>query len=276
MMLSQLQFEKVNKFIPFILVLGVGLGVADYSMGSNQNVFQLILLHIVTTFIIGYALLVIVNNQDVLLSFCQASWQRYLLMVLLFMVVGLFATELELLMRSKVLANMEYVPFSGDSIYLSNAIITALIGIGTLFSLGALEAGTTESEQQGPEKNEESDIVEERGQELNVIPSKQGENVHLIPLEDILYFESYDNYSFVITSDGQKQLCDFNLKFLESRLGNDFFRVHRKYIANKAQIKAIKPHLNSRYILELKGDANMTITSSKGYASEIKSLMKIP
>lgn len=268
MSVGKLKFGKVNRYIPFILILGVGLGIVDYTMGSKQNIFQLILIHLVTTFIIAYLMLLVVYNQDMLVIFGKSRWQKYILFILIFMIIGVFASEVEVLLRAKILHSEDYHPFSGGNLYLSNAIITALIGIGTVISSKVLEA------QKSKDVEVQEEVVEEN-QKLTTIPTKHGENIHLLPIQDILYFESYDNYSFVITKDGSRRLCDFNLKFLETRLDERFLRIHRKYIVNKQQIEAIKPHLNSRYVLELYGKDNPSIMSSKTYVGAIKSLIKL-
>ncbi len=109
---------------------------------------------------------------------------------------------------------------------------------------------------------------------ITSIPVKQGENILLIPIQDIVYFEAFDNYSFVHTLTGEKKLCDYSLIFLEKRLSNNFSRMHRKYIVNKNHIKQIKPHVNSRYLIVFNTGLD-PIISSKGYATLIRKLIKI-
>lgn len=57
-----------------------------------------------------------------------------------------------------------------------------------------------------------------------------------IQLQDILFFEAYDNYSWVYTSD-QKHLIGLTLKNIEAKLPpKPFIRAHRSYIVNIQKI----------------------------------------
>ena len=110
---------------------------------------------------------------------------------------------------------------------------------------------------------------------ISKIPVKQGENIQLIHMQDIVYFEAFDNYSYLYHSNGKKMLCDYSLRFLENRLDKDFIRIHRKYIVNTLHIQEIIPHLNGRYLIRF-NQANLdTITSSKGYLKAMRKLVKI-
>lgn len=60
-------------------------------------------------------------------------------------------------------------------------------------------------------------------------------------LEDILYLEAYDNYSFVHTAEGNKHIIGSNLKVLESKLAeHQFVRIHRSYLINLQAIDGIE------------------------------------
>ena len=94
-------------------------------------------------------------------------------------------------------------------------------------------------------------------------------------MDEIVYFEAFDNYSFVYDLGGNKILCDYALIFLEKRLDKNFLRIHRKYIVNTQHIKQINPHLNGRYQILFDTPKLATITSSKGYATIVRKLIKI-
>ena len=115
----------------------------------------------------------------------------------------------------------------------------------------------------------------EANQPIAKIPVKKGETILLIAVEEIAYFEAYDNYAFVFDVKGNKMLCDYSLLFLEKRLGHSFIRIHRKFIVNTLHIKQIKPQLNSRYLIEFDKPQLEPISSSKSYAASIRSLIKI-
>lgn len=59
-------------------------------------------------------------------------------------------------------------------------------------------------------------------------------------LDDILYFEAYDNYAFLFTSDN-KYILSSNLKVIEQRLqDHQFIRIHRSYLINLNHIAGIE------------------------------------
>jgi len=110
---------------------------------------------------------------------------------------------------------------------------------------------------------------------LSSIPIKQGEAILLYPIEDIIYLEAYDNYSFLHDLNGNRFLCNYSLIFLEQKLDQNFLRVHRKYLLNKNNIHQIKPHLKGRFIIEFKDKKRTTINSSSPYSDTIKELIKL-
>jgi DNA-binding LytR/AlgR family response regulator len=58
-------------------------------------------------------------------------------------------------------------------------------------------------------------------------------------LEDVLYIEAYDNYSFIHTAN-QKYIVGSNLKVLENKLSEyQFIRIHRSYLINMKAIDSI-------------------------------------
>lgn len=261
MLAETVDFKSANRFIPFILIIGVVLGIGEYGMGSDLSLLQAIFIHLITAFIIGYLQLLLITNEQSLLGVYSSWTLKLCLLALFFASIGLLASEIELILRARLINNEIYSPFTGGNIYPMNALIAIIIGMGAHFSLAQM-----------PEKD--LDVSVER-EVLLRIPVKKGEQTQFVPTDQILYFESYDNYAFLIDQKGDRQLCDSNLKFLETRLGSDFIRVHRKYIVNKSKITSIKPHLNSRYILELNSAKDISITSSKSYASRIRSITKI-
>lgn len=91
------------------------------------------------------------------------------------------------------------------------------------------------------------------------IKVKQG--LQKIMLQDILFFEAYDNYAYVYT-DGQKHLMGHSLKAIEDRLpGRPFLRVHRSYIVNIEKINRI----DEIYLII----GNHQVPIGKTYRSEI-------
>ncbi len=95
----------------------------------------------------------------------------------------------------------------------------------------------------------------------------------VIPIEDILFFESEDGVVVVQTRDN-RFITDFSLKFLEQNLQpEDFFRSHRSYIVKLDQIDSIAPWGAGTYRLVMDRDNDLGVPLARSRASELKSLI---
>lgn len=61
-----------------------------------------------------------------------------------------------------------------------------------------------------------------------------------IPLTDILYIETLDDYIKIHLKDRKPVLTKMNLKAVSERLSNDFVRVHRSYIVPMSRILSVR------------------------------------
>lgn len=262
---ERLDVKKGIKYLPQILLVGLGIGTANYILFGDLNWLQWTFQSVSTSLIIGYSLVTIGANKAWFRDQFKQNWAFYLVPALLFLVVAFVATEAEQLIRGLVFQEQEYLMFSAGKLYLFNGIISLVLGL-SFFQYKSL------SGQKSPA--DKSNLDQEISGPISKIPVKKGEAISFIALEQIVYFEAFDNYSFVYTLDGEKKLCDYSLLFLEARLNEDFARIHRKYIVNKSHIQQIKPHLNGRHLLEF-GNKIESITSSKSYSTTIQGLIKI-
>lgn len=88
-----------------------------------------------------------------------------------------------------------------------------------------------------------------------------------IHMQDLLFFEAYDNYSYLYTGDS-KHLLSLSLKQVEDKLpAKQFIRVHRSFIVNIHKIDRI----DEMYLYI--GAHNIPI--GKTYRSEIMSQIKL-
>lgn len=63
------------------------------------------------------------------------------------------------------------------------------------------------------------------------------DNIHIVPLENILFAKSDNNYTTFYINDGREILISKPLKHFEEKLSNSFFfRTHQKYLINLNQI----------------------------------------
>jgi two-component system LytT family response regulator len=108
--------------------------------------------------------------------------------------------------------------------------------------------------------NEEIRQPEER----NRIVVKEGSNIKIIPVHDILYIEAYDDYVKIFT---QKEmfLKKKTMSFFEQSLNpSQFVRVHRSYIISLQQLTKIEPLEKDTHIALLKTGAKIPL-SKTGY-----------
>lgn len=80
---------------------------------------------------------------------------------------------------------------------------------------------------------------------------KDGEHCHFIPLSDIYFIESIENYARLYFGK-KKAMIKRSLNVLESKLDTTvFFRANRSQIINTTYIKEIHPHFNNRLHITL-------------------------
>ena len=80
---------------------------------------------------------------------------------------------------------------------------------------------------------------------------KDGENCHFIPLSEIHFIESLDNYARLYFGN-QKAMIKRSLNLLEEKLDPTvFFRTNRSQIINTQYIKEIHPHFNNKLHITL-------------------------
>ncbi|MFK7925092.1 MAG: LytR/AlgR family response regulator transcription factor [Bacteroidia bacterium] len=159
-----------------------------------------------------------------------------------------------------------------------NGIISLAMGFSFFLNKHLFPAkyvSADKNQQDLPIQKDELESAIELAAPITKVPVKKGESIILIPAHEIAYFEAFDNYSFLYDLEGKKMLCDYSLLFLEKRLDKNFLRVHRKHIVNTNHIKQIKPHLNSRYLIQFEQPKLDTITSSKSYSMIMRTLIKI-
>jgi hypothetical protein len=263
-------FRKANHFLPHIILVGLGIGTANYILNGNLNWIQWCIQSMSTSFIIGYTSVIIGLNKSWLKSLFKTKSKFYIIILTSFILAGLLATEIEHAIRSLVFHSQKFQPLSAGKMYIYNCIISLIMGLSFFQNYFTIHKNHELGENQNIKNKKQLDA---KGVITN-LPLKQGENIILIHIENVVYFEAYDNYSFVYDLDGTRRLCDYSLLFLQKRLSKQFSRVHRKYIVNKNHIKQIKPHINGRYNIFFNSKLS-PITSSKSYSTIIKKLIKI-
>jgi two-component system LytT family response regulator len=101
-------------------------------------------------------------------------------------------------------------------------------------------------------------------EERNRIVVKEGSNIKIIPVHDILYLEAYDDYVKIFTSK-EMFLKKKTMSFFEQNLNSSqFVRVHRSYIIALSQLTKIEPLEKETHIALLKSGAKIPLSKS-GY-----------
>jgi two-component system, LytTR family, response regulator len=124
---------------------------------------------------------------------------------------------------------------------------------------------------------ENGEVAEEQGVEMLVqkhrdsmsplhrLLIRNGYDVVIIPVVDIVYIEAQDDYVKVFTGEGKSYLKSERMNRLEGILDSrTFCRIHRSYILNIDYLKKIEPYSKDSRIAILKGGQRLNISRS-GY-----------
>jgi DNA-binding LytR/AlgR family response regulator len=104
---------------------------------------------------------------------------------------------------------------------------------------------------------------------LDVIQAQVGQIVHLVPIDDVIYFEAADKYVRVITAD-KEHLIRLSLKELLPQLDPQrFWQVHRGTIVQARCIAQARREESGKVTLFLRGRP-ATLTASRLYAHLFK------
>ena len=127
-------------------------------------------------------------------------------------------------------------------------------------------------------------VKEATAKALEEVPAKQPEeqvrvvvkvnnDIRIIPVQDILYLEAYDDYVKIYTSTGcflKKKTMGYYEKTLEEK---QFVRVHRSYIIALSQLTRIEPLEKETHVALLKNGTRIPLSKS-GY-SRLKAVLGI-
>ncbi|MCX8006703.1 MAG: LytTR family DNA-binding domain-containing protein [Coriobacteriia bacterium] len=112
--------------------------------------------------------------------------------------------------------------------------------------------------------------AEEAPARVERIPVEKGGRKLLIGVSDIYYVMAKDDYSYIFT-DGERFLSTMSLSQLESRLEpQGFFRVHRRFVVNLAQVREVVPMYGGTMLLTLKDTAGTQVPASRRRVPALK------
>jgi DNA-binding LytR/AlgR family response regulator len=112
-----------------------------------------------------------------------------------------------------------------------------------------------------------------RRPEIDKLAVTQDGRTILIPYDQIIFVEAFEDYSYVHTAN-QKFLSSYRLKNLEDRLGpHRFFRVHRKYLVNLDMVTEIASMPGSNFMLRTAGRTRIELPISRRRIAELKKVI---
>ncbi|MBS1647292.1 MAG: LytTR family transcriptional regulator DNA-binding domain-containing protein [Bacteroidetes bacterium] len=101
-------------------------------------------------------------------------------------------------------------------------------------------------------------------EEAHRVVVKNGSNIKIIPINDIHYFEAYDDYVKIFTKEGYSLKKKTMNYFEQSLPSHQFVRVHRSYIVQVAQITKIEVFEKDSHVAVLKSGVKIPL-SKTGY-----------
>ncbi|MDP2232573.1 MAG: LytTR family DNA-binding domain-containing protein [Actinomycetota bacterium] len=102
------------------------------------------------------------------------------------------------------------------------------------------------------------------------IPVEKAGRKLLIQVEDIYYVMAKDDYSYLHTSQ-ERYLSTISLAQLEARLEpSGFFRVHRRYLVNLAQVREVVPMYGGTLLLTLTDNEGTQVPVSRRRVPSLK------
>jgi two-component system LytT family response regulator len=107
---------------------------------------------------------------------------------------------------------------------------------------------------------------------LDKIVVKSNNNIHVIPINEVNYIESEDDYVMIHTDNG-KYLKHQTMKFYEENLNDMFIRIHRSYIVSLSQINKIEKFGKDTYQVILNCGVGLKVSRSR--FQELKKLLDL-
>ncbi|MCB0279708.1 MAG: LytTR family transcriptional regulator DNA-binding domain-containing protein [Calditrichaeota bacterium] len=101
--------------------------------------------------------------------------------------------------------------------------------------------------------------------DLNRLVFKEGNQIHVISVNDLLYLEAQDDYVNCVTRN-QYFLKNKTMKYFETHLDpKKFVRIHRSYIVNLDEMKSLDKTENDSYVLQTHTGKQLPVSRS-GYS----------
>jgi DNA-binding LytR/AlgR family response regulator len=106
-----------------------------------------------------------------------------------------------------------------------------------------------------------SRLAPRNGEHLRWIKASVGQSVRLIPVEEVLFFQSDEKYTRVVTCESETLIRKPIKELLEELDPDKFWQVHRATIVNVEAIAAVRRGLKDQAEISLKGHRETLLVS---------------
>jgi DNA-binding LytR/AlgR family response regulator len=96
---------------------------------------------------------------------------------------------------------------------------------------------------------------------LQWIRASQGDETRLIPIEDVIYFQSNDKYTSVFVADGESLIRTPISKLREQLDEQQFWQIHRSVIVAARHVAGTRQDFRGRLMVRLKGRPEQLVVS---------------
>ena len=128
--------------------------------------------------------------------------------------------------------------------------------------------------QRSTTNNQSKEIsISNQPEERHRVVVKRGSNIIIIPVNQIHYFEAYDDYVKIHTKDGMNLKKKTMTHFENVLDATQFVRVHRSFIINIQELTRIEPMEKDNHVALLKSGVQIPLSQS-GY-SKLKTVLGI-
>jgi DNA-binding LytR/AlgR family response regulator len=106
---------------------------------------------------------------------------------------------------------------------------------------------------------------------LQWIKATVGQNLRLIPVADVLFFQSDEKYTRVVTSDGEALIKTPIRELMDGLDAEVFWQIHRGTVVNMNEVAATRRDLGGRVFVKLR-DGKTELAVSRAYAQRFKQM----
>lgn len=96
---------------------------------------------------------------------------------------------------------------------------------------------------------------------LQWIRATHGEETRLIPIDDVIYFQSNDKYTSVFVADGESLIRTPISKLREQLDEQQFWQIHRSVIVAARHVAGTRQDFRGRLMVQLKGRPEQLVVS---------------